>query len=71
MGRTYPAVLSAADEEAVHLFLDGRIGFSDIHWLVAKVLEEHSPMGDMSSIEAILEVDTWARSRVAELIGVS
>jgi 1-deoxy-D-xylulose-5-phosphate reductoisomerase len=71
MGQTYPAALSAADEEAVHLFLDGRIGFSDIHWLVAKILEEHVPISDISSVEAILEVDIWARSRVAELIGAS
>ena len=33
-GGTCPAVLSAADEVAVHLFLEGRIGFNDIHRIV-------------------------------------
>ncbi len=65
-GRTYPSVLSAADEEAVHLFLQGRIGFSDIHRLVVETLSGHRPTAD-GSLEAVLEADAWARRRVAEL----
>ena len=67
-GATYPAVLSAADEEAVHLFLDGRIGFGDIHGLVARVLDRHEPIGD-GTVDAILEADAWARRQVAAAVG--
>ena len=62
-GRSYPAVLSAADEEAVRLFLDGRIGFTDIHRLVSGVLDRHEPF-DVSTAEAVLEADAWARGHV-------
>ena len=63
-GQTYPAVLSAADEEAVHLFLDGRIGFNDVHGIVSDVLDRHEPMAD-ASLEAILAADAWARDVVS------
>jgi len=62
-GQTYPAVLSAADEEAVHLFLDGRIGFNDIHGVISDVLDKHVPMAD-TSLESILAADAWAREQV-------
>ncbi len=69
-GQTYPAVLSAADEEAVHLFLDGRIGFNDIHGVVSDVLDKHEPIGD-SSLEAVLTADAWAREQVGARIAAS
>jgi 1-deoxy-D-xylulose-5-phosphate reductoisomerase len=56
-------VLSAADEEAVHLFLDGRIGFNDIHGVISDVLDKHVPMAD-TSLESILAADAWAREQV-------
>ena len=62
-GQSYPAVLSAADEEAVHLFLDGHIGFGDIHHMVADVLDRHEPT-PANTVEAILEADSWARRQV-------
>ena len=62
-GQTYPAVLSAADEEAVHLFLDGLIGFNDIHGLVSDVLDKHEPIATLS-LESILEADAWAREQI-------
>ncbi len=65
-GNTYPAVLSAADEEAVNLFLDRRISFGDIARLVEKTLEEHIPTGP-ASLESIAAAETWARQRVLEL----
>ena len=67
-GCTYPAVLSAADEEAVHLFLDGRIRFGDIHTLVSGVLDRHEPDRG-GSLEAILHADDWARRQLAEAVG--
>jgi len=42
-GGTCPAVLCAADEIAVSLFLSHSIGFTDIAAIVRLVLEEHKP----------------------------
>ncbi len=67
--QTYPAVLSAADEEAVHYFLDGRIGFGDIHRIVQSVLDRHESF-DASTPEAVLEADAWARREAAAAAGV-
>jgi len=62
-GGTYPAVLSAADEVAVELFLEGRIGFLDIAKLVKETLEQHQST-PCPSLEEVLTADAWARERV-------
>lgn len=59
-GKTYPAVLNAANEVAVAAFLDGDLGFADIPGVVGAVMEEHEP-GDPADIESILEADRNAR----------
>ena len=59
-GATYPAVISAADEVAVELFLDRRIGFMSIPELVEDVLSRHVPVSD-PGLEDILGADEWAR----------
>jgi len=66
-GGTAPAVLSAADEEAVGAFLAGSIGFLDIVEVVVETLSRHSILDD-SSLENILEADHWARGKAAEII---
>lgn len=58
-GSTYPAVLSAADEVAVELFLSGVIGFTEIPDLLDWVLSKHNPKSN-PVLEEILEVDDWA-----------
>ena len=68
-GSTYPAVLSAADEVAVELFLQRRIGFMDIYRTVMGVLEDHDVSGD-AGLEEILQADQWARARAREVAGV-
>lgn len=60
-GGTYPAVLCAADEVAVELFLSERIAFSDISELVTQVIKDHTPITN-TSVEAIISADRWARS---------
>jgi len=67
VGKTMPAVLNAANEVAVHAFLAGRIEFTAIPKLVAKVMEEHSTF-EYDSIEEILDADNWARRRSEEII---
>ncbi|MGE5585426.1 MAG: 1-deoxy-D-xylulose-5-phosphate reductoisomerase [Bacillota bacterium] len=63
-GRTMPCVLSAANEEAVRLFLDRRIAFLDIPALVEDAMATHDPV-DARTVEEVLEVDRWAREHVA------
>ena len=55
-------MLSAADEEAVHYFLDGRIGFGDIHRIVQSVLDRHESF-DASTPEAVLEAGRMGAPR--------
>lgn len=59
-GGTYPAVLCAADEVAVELFLSGKLRFPDIPRLVEYMLDEHKSIED-PTIDNILGADLWAR----------
>jgi 1-deoxy-D-xylulose-5-phosphate reductoisomerase len=59
-GGTYPAVLCAADEVAVELFLSHRISFTDIAKIVQQTLEQHRTISQ-PSLEEILAADDWAR----------
>jgi len=62
MSGTAPAVLNAADEVAVELFLERKIVFSDIPNLIASTLEAHkTKIAD--SLESVTEADSWARQR--------
>ena len=70
MGGTYPAALSAADEVAVALFLQRKIGFMDIYRTVRTVVEEHQT-GSSGELEEILVADQWARTRAVEVAGIA
>ena len=59
-GRTYPTVLSAADEIAVGAFLQGQIAFTDIPAIIQAVLDEHVPQ-EVTGLDVILDADRWAR----------
>ncbi|WP_165942170.1 1-deoxy-D-xylulose-5-phosphate reductoisomerase [Luteimonas arsenica] len=59
-GGTAPAVLNAANEEAVSAFLQGRIGFLSIPALVEEVLAA-LPAAPAVSLEALREADALAR----------
>jgi 1-deoxy-D-xylulose-5-phosphate reductoisomerase len=63
-GRCRPAVLNAANEEAVKAFLAGEIPFSGIVRMVGRALDAYSGGGD--TLEDILEADRWARGYVKE-----
>jgi len=65
-GGTYPAVLCAADEVAVELFLSRRIKFLDIPALIQQVLDKHQPIAH-PAIEEITAADTWAKEKAREL----
>ena len=65
-GDTYPSVLVGADEEAVALFLAGKIGFLEIAKLIEAVLDRHHPVSQ-PDVPAILEASSWARRTAQEL----
>jgi 1-deoxy-D-xylulose-5-phosphate reductoisomerase len=69
-GGTMPAVMNAANEEAVSAFLEGRIGFCAIPALVEKVMENHEKEDFLSSpdLEAILHADNQARRVFSSLL---
>jgi 1-deoxy-D-xylulose-5-phosphate reductoisomerase len=66
MGGTYPAVLCAADEVAVELFLSQLINFIDIAGLVEQALQEHQAISH-PAVEEIMAADAWAREKVMQL----
>ena len=60
---TAPAVLSAADEEAVKSYLEGRIKFSAIPRIIEKVLSRHKNSKTKEpSLADIMASDDWART---------
>jgi 1-deoxy-D-xylulose-5-phosphate reductoisomerase len=65
MGGTSTAVLNAADEIAVHAFLDRRIAFTDVTRIVESVLDAHSPKPSLD-IGTIMEADRWGRAAARE-----
>ena len=69
-GGTYPTVLSAADEAAVALFLDGAIPFTGIADLIARALEAHTPVSD-PDLDDIMAADAWARAYVYQAAGLA
>ncbi|MCG8344919.1 MAG: 1-deoxy-D-xylulose-5-phosphate reductoisomerase, partial [Chlorobiales bacterium] len=65
-GRTYPAVLNAANEIAVAAFLDKKTGFTDIPAIVDKTMQAHEAYTP-SSLEEYLAADRWARDTAREM----
>jgi 1-deoxy-D-xylulose-5-phosphate reductoisomerase len=66
-GGTMPAVLNAANEEAVSAFLKHQIGFLKIEEVIQKTMEAHhsSPVG---TLEDVLYADQWGRKEACRLI---
>jgi 1-deoxy-D-xylulose-5-phosphate reductoisomerase len=66
-GGTYPAVLNAANETAVHAFLEGRIPLTAIAEVVEATLDAHDP-ATVVSVVSLERADGWARRQAAELV---
>ncbi len=62
---TYPAVVCAADEVAVELFLSQRIKFTDIAYLIEQTMEHHQAIPS-PTLEEIITADAWARKQVLQ-----
>ena len=66
-GRTYPAVLNAANEIAVAAFLDKKIGFTDIAATVDKTMQAHQAYTPVE-LDEYLQADRWARETAQKFI---
>ena len=67
-GGAAPTVLNAANETAVHAFLEGRIGFLEIAETVERTLEA-IPADNLESLEDVYTFDKAARQVAARLSG--
>ncbi|MDD5634613.1 MAG: 1-deoxy-D-xylulose-5-phosphate reductoisomerase [Candidatus Omnitrophica bacterium] len=65
-GGTTPAVLNAANETSVNLFLTGKIKFLDIIDTVAKVVHKHKSI-KKPSLDDIINAEEWAKGEVLKL----
>jgi len=70
-GREWPAVLNAANEEAVAGFLEGRVKFGDIPGVIAEVMNIWKGEADIADLSAILHADMHARRLAGEVIARS
>ncbi len=62
-GGLHPTVLNGANEQAVALFLENKIGFTEIANLVEKALM-NVPAGDAEKLDDVLRADQIAREQV-------
>jgi 1-deoxy-D-xylulose-5-phosphate reductoisomerase len=68
-GGTAPCVLNAANEVAVHAFLEGRLTFLGIPAVIEAALER-LPAAPLRAFESLYDADREARAVAAELIAV-
>jgi len=69
MGDSACAVLNGANEEAVKLFLEEKIGFLDIGRLIEKTLDKHKTINNMN-IDDVIALDRWSRETLINLYEV-
>ena len=67
-GGTYAAVVNAADEELIRLFVQERIRFDHIPRLIGKVLDMHNRQ-DIATLRDVEAADEWSRNKIGELTG--
>jgi 1-deoxy-D-xylulose-5-phosphate reductoisomerase len=62
-----PAVMNAANEQAVALFLEEQVPFIAIPRLIEQACEQHRRDHSQDpSLETVLQVDAWARRAVRD-----
>ncbi|MDX2347615.1 MAG: 1-deoxy-D-xylulose-5-phosphate reductoisomerase [Nitrospirota bacterium] len=66
-GAGLPATLNAANEVAVHAFLNNQIAFLDIPKVIEETMAAYCP-SPLSTIEEVLDVDQWARRTAEEIM---
>lgn len=71
IGGTMPTVLNAANEIAVHQFLENKVRFSDIPEIVRLAMDDHQPLNN-PSLETLIATDQETRAKallISEKIG--
>ena len=68
MGGTAPAIVNAANEMAVRLFLDGKIHFDQIAEIIEESLQAH-PSVHVDSLETIENADITIRTKILKRFG--
>ena len=66
-GKCYPIAFNAANEVAVHAFIDGKINYPSIARIVRSVLD-HDWHTELDSFETVFEADKKARGLATELV---
>ncbi len=64
----YPAILNAANEKAVEMFLTEKIKFNQIIEVVEYVIDNFKSSIRKPEIEDIIEIDEWARRKAEEFL---
>lgn len=67
IGGTMPTVLNSANEEAVDMFLKGRIRFLDIQELIEEAMKNHS-VEYKYSVDRVIEIERETRNYVKSLV---
>jgi 1-deoxy-D-xylulose-5-phosphate reductoisomerase len=67
-GGEMPAVLSAANEVAVAAFLEGRLNFGGIPWVIGGVMNSWVSHGGKPDLQSVLEADARARRAAVALL---
>ena len=60
LGGSYPVVLNGSNEAAVDLFLNKKIKFTDIPYLIKGALDKHDNHNKLD-LENIIEIDSWSK----------
>ncbi len=68
MGKTYPSVANGANEQAVKMFLQNKIKFTDIHKSIDSALSAHTPW-QVSSLEDLTRANDFAANFVKNMFG--
>ena len=66
-GGAAPAVFNAANEQAVALFLEGRITFPQIAEAIASALEAYGAVRPSDTRDALMAADAAARAHVRQM----
>jgi len=67
VGRTFPAVYNAANEQAVNAFHEGRLSFLAIVETIQCVVDAHEPPDELT-VESLADAEAWARATADRMI---
>lgn len=66
IGKSMPSVLNGANAEAVKLFLEDKLRFSEIPKVISKTMDRHIPRA--GTIEDYIEAENWAKNYIRNLV---